>query len=464
MSAFEPVFLDRSLGNRAAQTFLRHANACMRSAYLYAKYRGEASTVEMQRGRALHTVCERAVKLMIEMGEPIIPPEIVKTLLDEVLGQTPVPLEEHDYLREAVYRWASEWTIDPQTVVACETLFTMRVGDWDVRCRIDFADLREDAAVAHVVDYKSGRGAATQEEVARVRKDGTLHAKNFQLVLYALVLAFGVPIREEPCRACSGKGYTVAVGPANQSTRLACRECGGFDPHLDLPPKDRTPEMQERMGRGVVETPDPFPVAQRAQRFDLAFVYPGIEDREGKMLRRPVTLTRLELEEYRASLAALVCRVSEAERSGDWPAVVSDAACGECPAPSECPIPAQLRDGRGSITTPEEAVETMAWADRTGALVSAARRDARAFTKAQGGLVRADGKALELVYSESEAITDRDAMFSAVERSVAYGEPFDRAEFVKVKGRTELKARELTPEELAPPERSLEEKFGDVPF
>lgn len=420
MSAFRPVFLDRPLENRAAQTFLRHANACMRSGYLYAKYRGEASTVEMQRGRAMHSVCERATKLMLDMGEPIVPPEVVKTLLDEVLGETPVPLEEHDYLREACYRWASEFAIDPSAVIACETLFTMRVGDWDVRCRVDYADLREDGAVAHVVDYKSGRGAATQEEIARVRPDGTLHAKNFQLVLYALALAFGVPVREEPCPQCDGTGVV--------------RE------------RDQDPWYCECEGRKV-ETAEPFPVAQRAQRFDLAFVYPGIEDREGKMLRRPVTLTRLELEEYRGSLAALVQRVAAAEESGDWPAVVSDAACGECPAPGECPIPRELRDWRGRINTPEQAGEAAAVLDRRKAEDRALQTELRNFAKANGP-IRAGNKVWELVYSESESVTDREGLFSAVDRAVQYGEDFDRARFVKVKGRTDFRARDLTPEEL----------------
>lgn len=447
---FDPVFLDKPLGNRAAQTFLRHANACMRSGYLYAKYRGEASTVEMQRGRALHSVCERSTRLMVEMGEATVPPEVVKDQLDVVLRETPVPVEEHDYLREAAYRWASEFTIDPAAVVACETLFTMRVGDWDVRCRVDYADLSDDGAVVHVVDYKSGRGAATQEDVARVRSDGTLHAKNFQLILYALVLVHGVPVREEECATCEGEG-AVARNFGIESTAVPeIGECPTCD------------------GRGRIETPEPFPAAARAQRFDLAFVYPGIEDREGKMLRRPVTLTRLELEEYRSSLEALVQRVADAERTGDWPAVVSDAACSECPASVECPIPAQLRAHRGTVNSEEAAAEALVLLEREKADHRARQTELRNFVKSLGGSLRADGKVWELVYSESETLSDRDGLIAAMER----GEPVERSRFFKAKGRTEFKSRDLTPEELEVEQaealedaRTLDEKFGtEAPY
>jgi PD-(D/E)XK nuclease superfamily len=449
MTAFEPVFLPegRELNRRVSQGFLRHFNVCPRSAYLGQTYkRIDVRTVPMERGRAFHTLAERTIKLMVDRNEPTVPPDVVKPILDEVLAdpEHAVPIDEHDQLREAVWRWSTEIAIDPPAVVACETLFTMDVLGWQVRCRVDFAELLEDRTRLVIKDWKTGRGAPGQEEIARKRPDGTLAARQFQLLLYALVLVYGVPVREETCRACEGTGE---VGDASH------------DPQRDT--RDLCPFCE---GDGRIETPEPLPLASRAQLVEMEFVYPGIENREGKMLRRAVTLTRLELEEYRGSLEALVRRVGEAERSGDWPAVVSDAACGECPAPSECPIPVELRDGRGSVSSPEEAVEAMAWADRMGALVSAARRDARAFTKAQGGVVRAAGKVLELVYSESEAITDRDAMFSAVDRAVTYGEPFDRGEFVKAKGRTEFKARELTVEELAPREGPAGEKFGDVPF
>lgn len=437
MSGFTPVHLppDRALNGRASQTFLRHYDGCPRSGFLYATTRGEVRTPEMLRGTALHLIAQRAVEAAIEQGEPTIPPDVVKVIADEVLAEVHVPSDEWDYLRECAWRLASELAVTPSAVVACETLFTLRLGERDVRCRIDFAELADEGAAVLVRDYKSGRGAPTQEEIARVRPDGSLHAKSFQLILYAVVLAFGVPVREEPCGACTGRGYAgEGVG------RVPCKECGGsVGTNLQ--------GRQDVMGRGVIEIPEPFPVAARAQRFDLEFAFPGIEDREGRMLRRSTSLTRLEVVEYKSALEGLLARVAQSERTGDWPAVVSDAACGQCPAPQLCPIPVELRDHRGEINTVEQAAEALAVLDREQAEHRARRAEVRNFAKAHGGPIRFGNKVAAFEYSESEVIRDREGLFAAVERAVRFGEPFDRSEFVRVQGRTEFKARDVVADE-----------------
>jgi hypothetical protein len=340
VSRFEPVELPAPLGDRASQTMLRHFNACPRSGYLYALTRGQVRTMEMIRGAAGHAILERSTRAALEQGEAYIPADVVKLYVDDVLADPEfgVPFEEHDYLRELSYRWASETALDPGAIVAVETLFVLDVDGFQVRAKIDYAELLEDGAAVHVVDYKTGRGAPSFEDIARKLPDGRLMAKNFQLVLYALVLAFGVPVRREECAHCKLDGLITPDYAASLMLREPCSVC-----------EDRR----------YVEIPEPFPVASHAQRFDLEFVYPGVEDREGKMLRRPVTLTRAELVQYRASLEGLVARVRHAEASGDWPAVVSDAACSECPASALCPIPAELRDHRGEINTVEQAAEAL---------------------------------------------------------------------------------------------------------
>lgn len=421
MSKFTPVHLpdDRQLNGRVSQTMLRHFDGCPRSGYLYALTRGEVRTPEMLRGTALHLIAERATKAAMEQGEPIIPAELVKAIADEVLAEVHVPSGEWDYLRECAWRLGSELAIDPGAVVACETLFVLRVGDYDVRCRIDFAQLTEDGAAVLVRDYKSGRGAMSNEEIARVRPDGTLHAKSFQLLLYAIVLAFGVPVREERCGMC------VANDPGIGTD--GCPGCGG---------------------RGVVEVPEPFPVASRAQRFDLEYVFPGIEDKEGKMLRRPVSLTRLEVTEYKTALEGLLARLAVAERTGDWPAVVSDGACSQCPAASLCPIPAELRDHRGTVNSLEEASEAAEVLYREKSEHAARHKELREFAKARGVAIPfGDGMAMDFVFSESERIADRDAMWSDMERAVQYGEPFDRAAHVKKVKSTTFKAVQVDREE-----------------
>jgi hypothetical protein len=238
------------------------------------------------------------------------------------------------------------------------------------------------------------------------------------LILYALVMAFGVPVREEvPCPQCEGSGRRYeAVVPDDEP----CDLCGG---------------------EGRREFPEPFSIVKGVNRFDLEFVYPGIEDREGKMVRRPLTLDRLELEEYRTSVEGLVGRVRRAEQSGDWPAVTSDAACSECPAPGECPIPQEVRNWRGRINTPEQASEAAMVLDRQKAELRAAQTELRNFAKETGHSIRYGDKVLELVYSEHEEI-DKDALWA----SLASGEPH-REHFTKTKGRTDFKARDLTADE-----------------
>lgn len=461
--SFRSVHLpeDRQLNGRVSQTMLAKYDRCPRNAFLYALYKGEGQTVEMVRGRAFHMIVERAVKAAVEHGEVTIPADIVKVIADEVLASEHVPISEHDRLREMSFRWASETALDPSAVIACETFFAWEVGGYQVRARIDYAELIEDGAAVVVRDWKSSRAAPPFEEVSRKRPDGSFAARHFQLVLYALMLAFGVPVRVEEweCHICHGRGWHTG-GPGNdgpEAIRVPCSLCN-------------------ETGARRSEIPEPFPVAARAQRFELEFVYPGIEDREGKMLRRQLTLTRLELEEYRTSLEGLLTRLAHSEESGDWPAVVSDAACTECPASSECPIPAELRDHRGVMNTSEQVAEALEKRYVEKAVNGAIQKEIRAFVKAHGPVPFGAGMVAEIGHTSSERIADKDAMFEAQERAVRYGEPFERHKFVKTVDSFPLVERALSADELAEiggsngsdgdeGGRGLDERFGaDPPF
>jgi hypothetical protein len=448
VSRFTPVYLpaDRRLNGKASQTFLRHMNACPRSGYLYALHKGEAQTADMVRGSAIHEVLARATQLAVDRGEGVIPGEIVKVLVDEVFAEMPVPLEQHDYVRECVWRWASETAFDPPAVIAVERLIVMQLEGFEVRMKVDYAALLEDGAAVHVVDYKSSRSMPQQEEVARRRPaDGSLMAKNFQLVLYALGLVYGVPVRVEEresavCQTCGEVGMP-------QGIRLACPSCDATA--MQAPMSDEHEEWAPITAHRV-EVHEPFPLAGRAQRFDLEFVYPGIEDKStGLMQRRPMSLTRLELEEYLLSLTALLKRVRAAEESGDWPAVVSDAACSECPAPSMCPIPAELRDHRGTINSHEQAAEALEVLDRRKAVDAAIRREVKAFAKHNGPVRWGADRVSEFVSTFAEEIKDREGMFGALQRAVDFGEPFDRSVWVREKHGTSFRDRTLSADELA---------------
>jgi hypothetical protein len=465
MRRFEPVPLpEGARTDRASMTLLRHFDNCERSAYLYLKHDGGVGSHPMRRGSALHRVLQLLTDAMVENGEPRVPPELAKAVVDEVLADPayPCPVAEHDYLRESVYRWADETTFDPGSVIACETLFVLEIAGVEVRAKIDRAEVLEDGAV-HVVDYKSARALPAYEDVARKRPDGSMAAKAFQLVVYGLALAYGRPVRIEPCAECGGTGVPKGTGSPPGTSANNCQPC---------------------MARGYVEVVEPFPLADRAPRFDLEYVYPGIETRDGKMATRPVPLTRRELEEYLASLGAVVkrflasaegeeCPTCEGEgralvnvglestegpdvvmcptcegrgRVGDWPAVPG-SWCHECPAEMECPIPRELRSYAGAVNTREEAAQTAMVVDRQKAWTKAVDKELREWVKRNGSL-RVGDQVLEYATVESDEIRDKEGFLAAVQRAVEYGEPLDRAEWIRHKVGSRFRQRTMSEDEM----------------
>lgn len=428
---FEPVFLSKPLDRRVSQTMLRHSNLCRRSGFLYAETKGSAQTVEMMRGSCSHAIKERATNEMLSQGEPTIPPDLVKVIVDEALEEFPVPIEEHDYLREESYRWAEQFAINPADVVCVERLIVLEIEGWHVRMKIDFAEVSEDGRRGYVGDYKSGRGAPPSEKIARKRPDGTLAAKNFQLILYALGLVYGKPVRVEAerCPACATVPETAMVG--------LCATCGG---------------------RGVVrsERIEPFPIAPHLQEAILEFIYPGVEIKSGedagKMLRQTLGLTRMEIDAYRESLVAIVRSVARAEESGEWPAIVSDDACDICPCKPRCPIPVEMRDHRGEINSERELREAAEIYYLEGKVRTAKRREIKATAKALGGPRARVRFGKDRVWELGDVIeateVDKDGLFAAVERAVQFGEPFERSDFVKTSKSTPFSERALSDEEL----------------
>jgi hypothetical protein len=413
VSRFAPVQLSRPLERRASQTFLRHMSRCPRSAWLYHEHKGDVQNDAMARGTAFHVLAERVVKLAIENGEPMVPPELVRDVLTEVLAEYPVPFEEHDFLREMSWRWSSEWTIDPKQVVACETLFVLKVGGWEVRAKVDFAELR--GQTLYVADYKSGRGAFSYDDIARKRSDGSFLPRTFQLVLYALAVKYGVPVRREKCPACDGHDLSEWEGPCEHDCR-----------------------------HGYIEVAEEARGA-RAQDVIAEYIYPAIENAEGRMLRRETSLTSMELTESLESLKALIDRLAASERSGDWPAIVSTAACNECPSPSECPIPVELRDHAGEIRTVEQAAEALERLERRREDDAKVRREIKALAKELDVEIRfgAD-KAARFVYSKVEKL-DKKKVLAAV----AAGAPLTRDEAFASVESTNFVDVKLTEDELA---------------
>lgn len=469
--SFAPVFLSpgRELNGRASQTFIRHFNSCPRSAFLYQETKGNVQTVEMLRGTVVHEIKERCTALMVSRDEPMIPWELAKVIVDEVLAEYPLPIEEHDYVRESAYRWACEFTIDPEQVVAIETLIVLEIGGWQIRCKIDFAELRLEGRQIYVGDYKSGKGAPNYDEIARKRKrphDGIspFAARNIQLILYVLALVYGKPVRVEPCERCGGKGELVRAKSATSWVEYRVDDLGPLAV-MDSVEKRPIPCPDCRHGR--IETIEPFALAPRAQEAIAEFVYPGIEDDEGRMLRRTVGLTGLEIVEYRESLEAIVANLERAEKEGDWPAIVSDIACDQCPCSARCPIPAELRDHRGEINTLEQLVEAAERYYRDNQALKARRREIKGSAKKLG-----DGPRSRVRFGEdrvwevgdvktSVEIPDKEGMFAAIERAVEFGEPFDPSDWTKDSKTTPFGERRLSEDELEEESQQRQEAAND---
>lgn len=369
---------DRALNDRISLTGLRHYANCPRSGYLYAKYKGEARTDRMVAGSAFHEVADRAVRLCIAQEETKAPPEIGKAIVNEVLMEYPVRVEDHDRIREMAHRFLAEWEVDPQSVVACETLFVVELAGWQVRCRIDYASVNGERC--EIRDYKTSRAAPSYEDISRKRPDGSRAAKNMQLIMYAVAMAYGKPVRIEDCGPCHGTGYLREIDMRGMDAQQG-------DAALVAAQEAGNPPCKYCDGQGYVEHVEPFGVADRAQTFDMEFVYPAI-DIDGKMLRRGVSLTRLELGEYRDSIATVLHRLRQSEAEGDWPAVVSEAACSECPAEGECPIPRSVRSPVDEVVSEDQArEESEAW-HRIKAEQTARRAAIKKWVKANGESLR----------------------------------------------------------------------------
>lgn len=440
MSRFEPVHLppERVPDGAVSMTGLKHFQACPRSGYLYLLHKGSAQSVAMARGSAFHEIVERATRAMLVEQETQMPGELIKAITQEVLSETQVPVSEHDYIREMAYRWAEQTTIDPSKVIGVEQLVEVEIGGWRVRCKLDLIEQGEDGSV-RIDDYKTSLAAPPYEELARKRPAGGLAAKQFQLVLYALAARYGSPVRVESCLTCAGRGSIEAI-------RLTA----------DGQEDDDNAPCPDCDGRGHREIPEPFPLAAGALWFDLRLVFPGIEW-EDKMVTRPVSLTPLELAEYRGSIEATLANFERALETGDWPAIQSSEACKECPAKKLCPIPRELHDHAGEINTVEDLREASEQLEKRGDLDQALRKEIKAFMKGRELREVRYGKsrAWRFSYAESERIDDKDALWAAVARAVEFGEPFNKSEHVRVVGSTTLKVVDLTPDELAEPEEAL---------
>ena len=300
-----------------SMTFLRHADACLHSAYLYRKHAGGAPSIPKLRGTLLHACWERLLRTLVERGESTLyaqqPDEdfarvrrevasFTEALVEEVRAEHPelhVPASEADAVRMMLFHLAAAQPVDPGKLIAIERTFVIDILGWEIRCRVDAAEL--DGETIIVTDCKTAFAIAGDEE----------YRHSFQRKVYSLAILFGHPegvSREQWARTVNRVGWVT--------------------------------------GREV------YP---RYLRDDGSLAEPT-----------PVTMSRTDLHDFRVDLERLVARVDQAARANEFPATPGHH-CFTCPASFECPLPAGHRGPRGTeegitiepieILSPEDAVQ-----------------------------------------------------------------------------------------------------------
>lgn len=354
---------------RLSQSLLATYDRCPRSAWLAVKHKGQARSVEMDRGTAFHRFAERAVLLMIEHDEPSVPADVAKDLMGQVLdesGDLVVPAAEQDRLRVMAYHFAEGFTVDPGTVVAVEKLVTWEpVPGVVVSGKADLVTVEENGVV-RITDWKTSMAIPAQD----------VFEAGFQLPCYSVLAVHGSPDGEP-------------VPLAGHAAFVAVQEC-----------------------------------------------YPMYLRDDGTLASRERVLSRLEVEEARETVARVAAKARGRFDAGEIDGFEArpGMACPKCVARRECPVPDVLRG-------PVEGAEAAARWLVTEPVVKQDWKAIRAHVDLHGPL-EIGGVVFELAKEERRS-TDWDALEAAVERSVMFGEPFDREAHVKVGASTRLKKRNL---------------------
>jgi hypothetical protein len=398
---------------RLSQTLLSRYNVCARSAYLALTEKG-AATHAMMRGSAFHAFAERAITLMIEQDEPRIPPEVAKDLLAAVLAEHPewtIPWKERDGLRQQAYHFAVGCNVDISKIAGVETLFEMDVAGWTISGRIDRLEIDAEQRTAKIRDFKTSFAIQSQEEFEA----------SFQVVLYALLVAYGFPTRRVECPDFECDGGKIRDAGGDWLDCPTCRGHGEIDERLD------------NIGAGL----EFFNVGEDFSRY--------LRD-DGTMQDRWMTLTRLELGEAMADLEQLVGQFDAALGSGLWPAVPG-SHCSTCAAPALCPLPQHLRPR--VINSREDAVAEAVRIEFLKDEAKAKTRELKDWAKFDGPIRYGRDRVLELAI-EAKRSLDKAGLARAVTRSVELGEPFAGPDaFYKESASNAFRARTLSPAELA---------------
>lgn len=270
---------------KPSQTFLKLHDRCDRSAMLYLLFRAGAGGHELNRGSIFHDVWAELTEFAIREGEHRIPPEMGKDALLAYYERNPevqVNAQERDALRYMIANACTNEYLDPTKIIAVETTFQLEIGGFIVVGRIDRADHTAPGRL-DVIDYKTAYNMPDRDDFIpqSFAPDGRPYfSGNFQTMLYALGLAFGV---------------------LDDGLRLE-----GFE------------------------------------EYGLRLVFPR-HVKNGALGERSVVVTSQQLLDFKFDVESQLRRLREVNLGeGRWQATPGNH-CRECPAEFACPLPRLLR-------------------------------------------------------------------------------------------------------------------------
>jgi RecB family exonuclease len=370
----------------AGQTMLSHANLCPRSAAFYLIFGGGTESHATARGTLAHLFDEQMRDYLLEENETTCPPEVAKDRMVALIAErTDLPLPEHEQDALRIYAWNSAWgtTVDPQTIACNESAFSLQIGDWLVRGRIDRADILPDRT-AVIVDRKSGLNLPSQE-------DYESGPDSFQPKTYALLFAFGV----------DENGMRLGEGISTFRTRV---------------------ELPRRMNEETGELAHREAVYTQAELFDFRAALERLLD---------VLDEGLETGEFNA-VSGSHCAYCPA--AAHCPI---DARFRTLPGEQAPPQPVPSIE---SVATAEELATEKVFIDSRSAGIQKALRE---WSKDNGPVHVGTDLEFDFGYQASRSVKDLDALEIAIGRTVEFGEPFDLNDHIKVRQSTPYRKRKV---------------------
>lgn len=170
------------------QSLLAKFDTCPRSFYLYVKHDGGASAHQLDRGILFHEFVKKAVEMIRDADETMMPPEVAKAEINALITEHKelvIPEYEQNALRAMAWNWAKATVIDPDEVVGLEQKIYLELPGGTVHGTPDFATITQ-FGYALIDDYKTSLAIPSRDELEA-------GAKSFQGRKYCLLFAFGIP-------------------------------------------------------------------------------------------------------------------------------------------------------------------------------------------------------------------------------------------------------------------------------